>query len=105
MATIETCRMIYLRQSLKIAAYECARLGIGVDATAELLVEQCDVIMLGRNLKEFTFSSIPADPASLEFGDSLTTTVSISPEHNAIVGSWFFRDKIVSESVTIMAEY
>ncbi len=26
MGTIETCRMIYLRQSLKLAAYECARI-------------------------------------------------------------------------------
>ncbi len=28
MGTIETCRALYIRQSLKIAAYECARVGI-----------------------------------------------------------------------------
>ncbi len=35
MATIETCRFLYIKQSVKIAAYECARLAIVPGAVEE----------------------------------------------------------------------
>jgi hypothetical protein len=105
MATIETCRMIYIRQSLKIAAYECARLGIVPGATADALQSQCDVILLGRNVRGYQFSCVPADPTSLKFGDLFKTSVQIGSQDSAIVGTWFYRNKMFTESVTIMAEY
>lgn len=37
MATVETCRVLYLRQSLTIAAYECARIGIVPGVTLWML--------------------------------------------------------------------
>jgi hypothetical protein len=105
MATIETCRMIYLRQSLKIAAYECARLGIVPGATMSALKDQCDAILLGRNVRGYTFSCEPPDPTILQYGDLLKVSIRISANENALVGTWFYRDKILTESVTIMAEY
>ena len=105
MATVETCRMIYLRQSLKIAAYECARLGIIPGATASNLQDQCDMVLLGRNVRGYKISCDPPDPTSLHYGDLFKVSIQIAAKDNAIVGSWFYQNKIFTESVTIMAEY
>lgn len=105
MGTIETCRMIYLRQSLKLAAYECARVGIMPGMTPDVLQSQCDVILGGRRIRNYKFSCIPANPADLKFGDLFKTTVTVSAEENALVGAWFYQSKVLSESVSIMAEH
>ena len=97
--------MIYLRQSLKLAAYECARLGVTPQMTAASLQDQCDVILLGRNIHNYALSSTPADPSTLEFGELLTMTVEAPAAENALVGGWLYGSQTVSESVTIMAEY
>ncbi len=105
MATIETCRMIYLRQSMKLAAYECARVGIIPGMTPDVLSDQCDVILGGRHIRNYEFSSVPADPSQLKFGELFKTTISAPAEDNALVGAWFYQKKILSESVSIMAEH
>ncbi|TWT81186.1 TadE-like protein [Planctomycetes bacterium CA13] len=105
MGTFETCRMMYLRQSLKIAAYECARLAIVPEVDAETLQDQCDVFLLGRGISGYDFECSPADPKSIEFGETLTTTVSVNVAENLIIGTWFCRDDTISESVSIMAEF
>lgn len=103
--TLDTCRMLYLRQSLKIAAYESARLAIvpGIDAAA--VQDQCDVILLSRGIQGYTFTCTPNDPKAAKFGELITTTVTAEAEKNAIVGAWFYQNKVLSESVSIMAEY
>ena len=105
MGTIETCRMLYLRQSLKIAAYECARLGIVPDVKAEDLQSQCDAILLGRGLNGYEFSCTPSNLSNLKYGEFLTTTASIPAQESTLLGSWFYQGKVFTESVTIMAEY
>lgn len=105
LATVETCRMIYLQQSLKLAAYECARLGITPDATYDTLQLQCDLLLQGRGLENYTFSIDPMDPSELEYEDNLTVSVSIPASEATILGSFFYQGKTVTESVTIMAEY
>ncbi|MCS7471041.1 pilus assembly protein [Stieleria sp. ICT_E10.1] len=104
-ATLETCRMIYLRQSLKLAAYESARLGILPDIAPASLQDQCDVILLGRGIENYTLSHTPSDLSALEFGNLLVTTVEAPAAENALIGSWLYGGQTVSESVTIMAEY
>ena len=105
MASIETCRMIYIRQSLKIAAYECARMAIIPGVTSDNLQSQCDLILLGRNIRGYQFTCVPEDPKSLKYGDFFKATIQIAAQDSAIVGTWFYRNKIFTESVTIMAEY
>lgn len=104
MSTIETCRMMYLRQSLKIAGYECARIGITPGMSAEVMQNQCDAIMTGRQIRNYQMLFQPTDLEGLQFGDLLTITVNASAADNALVGAWFYRQKTLSESVTIMAE-
>jgi hypothetical protein len=105
LGTVEACRMIYLRQSIKIAAYECARLGIVPGAEFANLQDHCDVLLNGRRLKEFQLSCEPADLSVLDFSDPLIVKVDISVPANALLGSLFYAGTHASESVTIMAEF
>ncbi len=105
MGTIEVCRMIYIRQSLKIAAYECARLAIVPDVTLANVQDQCDAILQSRKVKNYTLSASHANLSTLHSGDVLTISIRTLARDNAIVGTWFFRDKELNESVSIMAEY
>lgn len=54
LATIDTCRVIYIRHSAKIAAYECARIVVFPGATEANLQTQCDAIMTERKLKDYS---------------------------------------------------
>ncbi len=105
MATIETCRVIYVRQSLTIAAYECARLGIVPGMSQDAVQTQFDLILTGRNIKEARLELNPSNLSNLRYGDILTVTVSAPADSNSLVGSWFYQGKTLTESVKIMAEY
>ncbi|QEG00296.1 TadE-like protein [Stieleria maiorica] len=105
MGTIETCRMIYLRQSLKIAAYECARLAVVPGITPADLQDQCDVILLGRNIKNYALNCTPSDPSSLDYGEMFVSTVDAPASENALLSTWIYGSASVSESVSIMIEY
>lgn len=105
MASIETCRMIYVRQSLKIAAYECARLAIIPKIDHQTLQDQCDAILVGRRIRGYTFTCEPYDPQTLQFGQLFKATVQAPAEANNLMGTWFYRNSTFNESVTIMAEY
>lgn len=103
--TIETCRMIYLRQSMKLAAYECARVGIMPGVKPDVLQSQCDVILGGRSIRNYQLSCVPANPADLKFGELFKTTVTVPADDNSLIGTWFYQKLILSESVAIMAEH
>lgn len=105
MATVETCRVLYLRQSLTIAAYECARLGIVPGMSLDALQSQCDAIMNGRNIKGAVLSTNPASLESLRYGDTLTVSISVALDTNVVLSTWFYRGRRVTETTTIMAEY
>ncbi len=103
--TVETCRMIYLRQSLKIAAYECARVAIVPGSTDLDVQNQCDAILLPRHMKDYKLKTVPAKVSSLSYGDLYKVSIEMPAEPNAMVGAWFYKNKTLQESVTIMAEY
>lgn len=103
LATIDTCRVIYIRHSAKIAAYECARLGIVPGATENDIQAQCDGIMSERGLKDYTVS-LSKSLAALNRGELLCVTVSIPADANWFNYSWFYKNSNFDESVTIMAD-
>lgn len=105
MATIETCRVLYLRQSLTIAAYECARLGVIPGMSLEALEFQCDAIVDGRNIRNVTLKVDPPDLSSLHYGEPLTVTVETKADDNAMLGTWFYRGRTLRETVVILGEY
>ena len=103
--TIETCRMMYLKQSLKIAAYETARLAILPGVTPADLQEHCELFLTSRHLEGHQLRCQPADPNDAQFGDLIRITVTMPAEANALVGAWFYQGDVLVETANIMAEY
>lgn len=96
--------MIYLRQSLKMAAYETARLSIIPGVKTKDLETMCDVFLRSRKLHGYTLT-VSADPTQTSYKDTITVTIEIPAEKCALVGTWFYKYQKFTESVTIMAEY
>lgn len=104
MGTIESCRMIYLRQSLKMAAYETARLALVPGVERADLETMCDIFLRSRRLEGYRMT-LSAEPSSLKFQEPLTVTVEIPASECAVVSSWFFREQTFRERVTVLIEY
>ena len=105
MATVETCRVLYMRQSLTIASYECARLGIVPGMNRDALDAQCNVILQGRKIKGAVMTTVPKSLDALRYGDTLAVTITVGLDDNALLGTWFYRGRTLTETTTIMAEY
>ena len=103
LATIDTCRVIYVRHSAKIAAFECARIGVIPGATSADLQAQCDAIMTERGLKDYSYW-LSKELQLLNRGDLLKVTVRIPADTNWFNHSWFYKDSNFDESVTIMVD-
>lgn len=104
LATIEACGMIYLKQSLKIAAYEGSRVGLVDGAEVGNVLAQADLILANRNVQLYNVALIPGDPAALAPGDYLRVSVTAPCEANSLIGGWFFQSKSLSEHVEVVKE-
>lgn len=104
LATIDTCRVIFVRQSAKLAAFECARIGIIPGVTRTQLQQLCATFMASRAVSQASVSLSVADLSSLTKGDLLTVTVTVPANSNALSSSWFYRGRTFAESVSILVE-
>lgn len=102
--TTETCRVIYLRQSVKIAAFETARVAVVSGATLDMLQAQTDNVLLGRKITAYSLVVTPSDFASVPRGELVTIRIDTSIADNSYLGSCVFRNHRISESVSIMKE-
>lgn len=103
--TVESCRMIYVRQSVQIAAYECARLAITPGIVIEDVEDLAYVLVTGRALSGHSLALSTHDVSSLEYGDLLEVTVSVPVLENTVFGRWRMADSRIEGKATIMAEY
>jgi len=104
LATVEACAMIYLKQSLKIAAYEGARVGMVPGADPTNVLAQSDLILVNRDIADYGVTLSPTDPSSLQPGDFFRVSVSAPCTPNSLIGGWFYDGRQFTESVEVMAE-
>ncbi len=104
LATIDTCRAIFVRQSAKLAAFECARVGIIPGVTKTQLDRLCATFMANRSVSQATVALSVEDLSTLRKGDLLTVTVTVPADSNALSSSWFYRGKSFTETVSILVE-
>lgn len=82
---LELAAMIFVNQSLRVAAYETARVAskkLGTYADAE---DQGEQILNERSLQDWSIEISPAE-ATLHEGDLVTVTVTAGYAANAVVG-------------------
>jgi Flp pilus assembly protein TadG len=104
LATLDTCKVMFVRQSAKIAAYECARVAIIPGATTQLLESQCRAFLTPRGVSQYAITISEPGLANLRKGQLLTVSISVPAKENSLGASWFYRDRNFVESVTILVE-
>ncbi|TWU44029.1 TadE-like protein [Novipirellula aureliae] len=103
-ATIEVCTMLHLRQKIKVAAYEGARVGITPESTSSKVSYHCETLLDSQSVYGYTISMQPSNPKDLQEGDYFRVTVDAAFAPNSLVGDWIYSSKTLSETVSLKAE-
>lgn len=103
--TIEACSMIFLKQTLAIAAYEGARTAIIPGATKTQVEAACNQILTDRKVKGATVTVKPTDIVALNPGDFVDVTVSAPCSSNSIVPTKFYKGRNLTSTASMMIEF
>lgn len=106
--TIDLCSMMFLKESVTLAAYEGARRGVGRGRTNTDAVNRVTEFLDERNItyngaQVATFSS--PGFAAADTLENVTVTVTVPCTGNLLIPSQWFDDLTLSASVTMRKEY
>ena len=104
LATIEACAMIFLQQSLSIAAYEGARVALTPAANVENVTYQCELILKDRDVRGARISVTPADLPGTSEGTWMTVQTQAPFSQNSMVGGWLFGNRTLTAAVQMVKE-
>lgn len=104
LGVIETTTMIFLKQSLAIAAYEGSHVGVTPDASASEVVATCQEILADRRVNGATVQVTPSDIRSLDPGEYFEVRVTAPTDPNGILPLTYFRNMTMTSSATLMKE-
>lgn len=105
MGTIEACSMIYLKQTLSVAAYEGARATLRSDAVTANVTTACNQILTPRGVNGATVTVTPTDFDTQPVQTWITVTVSAPGSSNSAIHGWFYDTVDVTGTATMMKEY
>jgi hypothetical protein len=103
-AMMETCAMLFLQQSLSVAAYEGARVGLAPGARASDVTDQCRQILDDREVKRATIAVTPADNLGAAEGTWITVQATAPFAENSLAGGWLFSRQSLTANVQMMKE-
>lgn len=100
-ATVDVCNRIYLKQAIKIMAYEGARVSTIPEATIADVVQQIETMAANRSIRNLRINVSPSNFESSSFG----TFISVEVQADASQGltSFFTTDRCVA-TVSMMKE-
>jgi Flp pilus assembly protein TadG len=105
LGTIEACSMIFLKQSLSVAAYEGARTAVVPGMTKDDVQAACQQLLADRNVSGGQVTVKPADIVALNPGDFVDVTVSAPCNANSVVPNTFYRGRTLSATASMMIEF
>ena len=104
LATIEACSMVFLKQSLTVAAYEGVRTAIADGATADSVMATCEQILKDRHVEDAKITVTPTDIAALSPGQYVDVTITAPCDANSIIPDMFYRGRKLSAGASMMIE-
>ncbi len=105
LGTIETCNMIFLQQSLKIAAYEGARITI-VPATDQSDVDSAvSGLLAARRVNGAKVTVTPSNFQNAPYGSFIRVDVSAPCNSNTSFALRFYGSKKLTGTVEMMKEF
>ena len=105
LAMIECCTMIFLKQSLTVAAYEGIRTAIEPASTTTNVQTACNAVLTDRRVKGATVTINPVNFQGLARGQYITVTVSAPAAKNSVIPGSFFRGRTLTGTATMMKEF
>lgn len=104
-ASIDACSMIYLKQSLTIAAYEGGRTAVLPGMNAADIEVDCTAVLTDRDIADADIDISPSNLNSADAGDPIVVTVTAPCDANAILPGLFFGGRTVEGRAEVMKEY
>jgi hypothetical protein len=104
LASMEACAMIFLQQSLSVAAYEGARVGLSPGAEAGDVTSQCQQILDDREVKGASIVVTPSSIPSAAEGTWIAVETKAPFAKNSLVGGWLFSGRTLTAVVQMMKE-
>jgi hypothetical protein len=104
-ASIEACTMIFLKESLTVAAYEGSRVVFQPSATDADIIARCQEVLAERSVEGATVQVLPEDIGSVAAGEPIEIRVSAPCESNAVIPVWFYGGSSMSGSSIVMSDY
>ncbi len=101
---IETCSMVFLKQSLSVAAYEGAHMAVKPGATADDVRATCNSILLDRRVNAATVQVTPSDIVSTPEGEYMEIRVTAPSDRNGMLPLRFFRGNNIDAAAIVMKE-
>lgn len=104
LAMIESCTMIFLKQSLSIAAYEGVRTALTENAQAADVHQSCQQILSDRRVQSAVVTITPSNFDSLPVGTYIEVSVTAPADDNSVIPGNFFRGRTLTGQATMMKE-
>ena len=101
---LEVTNGIYLQQSLKISAYEGARVALMPDTTAANVQAACNRMLQGRGVKGATVTVTPNNYESAVYGTEIKVSISADLTQNALAPMIVLPNRQLVGEVTLMKE-
>ena len=105
LAMIECCTMIFLKQSLTVAAYEGIRTAVEPSATAATVRTASESVLTDRRVQGGTVTITPVDFQNLARGQYIELTVTAPADENSVIPGSFFRGRTLSAAASMMKEF
>jgi len=101
---IETSSMIFLKQSLTVAAYEGGRTGTIPEATTADVTATCQEILTDRRVNGASITVTPNVEDTI-VGDFFRVEVTAPCDQNTIIAGQFFRNRTLIGAAESMKEF
>ncbi len=101
---IESCTMIFLKQSCSIAAYEGVRTALLENTDATDVRRTSELVLTERRVRGGTITIRPSNFRALPIGDYIEVTVTAPADLNSVIPGSFFRGKTLTGTAIMMKE-
>lgn len=104
--TIDLCSAMFLRESITIAAYEGARIGVTNTGTNANCIARVNQVLNERNINfNSDACSINATFETADVLDPVTVSVTVPCAGNLALSGWLFSGRSVQANVTMRKEF
>ena len=104
-STLEICSAIFVKETLTVAAYEGARVGVKRKATNQNAYDQALSVLQARGVVDYEITVTPADFSTLSELDLITVNVQAPTAGNSFFISQFIEGRWISSTVKMVREF